>query len=174
MDRLARLIFRRRRLVLAVTVVFVLFAAPTAARWWACWTPTTTSRTTARSRSSRATLSSGDRALGVARHGRPGRLGAPVDSPQAEQKIARVAQRWKHPDVAEVVAVRDGEPAELVSSDGRSTYLLAMFRTGADDDALAEELQARVEREPGVTAGGGSSRSRRSASRWSRTSRARS
>ena len=54
-----------------------------------------------------------------------------------------------------MVAVRDGEPAELISRDRQSTYLLATFRTGADDDALAEELQARVEREPGVTAGGG-------------------
>ena len=39
------------------------------------------------------------------------RLGAPVDSPQAQQKIARVAQALRDPDVAEVVAVRDGEPA---------------------------------------------------------------
>ena len=54
-----------------------------------------------------------------------------------------------------MVAVRDGEPSELVSRDRQSTYLLATFRTGADDDALAEQLQARVEREPGVTAGGG-------------------
>ena len=83
------------------------------------------------------------------------RLGAPVDSPQAQEKIARVAAGAGHPDVAEVVAVRDGEPAELISRDRQSTYLLATFRTGADDDALAEELQARVEREPGVTAGGG-------------------
>ena len=83
------------------------------------------------------------------------RLGAPVDSPEAQAKIARVAQQLEHPDVADVVAVRDGEPAELVSRDGRSTYLLAIFGTDADDDELAEELQARVEREPGVTAGGG-------------------
>jgi RND superfamily putative drug exporter len=83
------------------------------------------------------------------------RLGAPVDSPQAEAKIARVADALDDPGVAEVVAVRDRQPAELVSRDGRSTYLLATFDTGVDDDALAEELQRRVEREPGVTAGGG-------------------
>ena len=83
------------------------------------------------------------------------RLGAPVDSPQARAEDRARGAGAAHPDVAEVVAVRDGEPAELVSRDGRSTYLLATFRTGADDDALAEELQARVEREPGVTAGGG-------------------
>ena len=83
------------------------------------------------------------------------RLGAPVDTPQAREKIARVARALRDPDVAEVVAVRDGEPAELVSRDRRSTYLLATFRAGVDEDALAERLQERVEREPGVTAGGG-------------------
>ena len=83
------------------------------------------------------------------------RLGAPVDTPQAREKIARVARSLRDPDVAEVVAVRGGEPAELVSRDRRTTYLLATFRAGVDEDAAAERLKERVEREPGVTAGGG-------------------
>ena len=156
MDRLARLIFRRRRLVLGFTVVFVLFAG-------AYGGPVVglldsdddfedhgSQSVLARAAVEQATGSSASPDMVVLV-----RLGAPVDSPQAEQKIARVAQELRHEDVAEVVAVRDGEPAELVSRDRQSTYLLATFRTGADDDALAEELQARVEREPGVTAGGG-------------------
>ena len=156
MDRLARLIFRRRRFVLAFTVVFVLFAG-------AYGGPVVglldsdddfedhgSESVLARDAVERATgrSASPDMAVLV-------RLGAPVDSPQAQEKLARVAEQLRHPDVAEVVAVRDGDPRELISRDGRSTYVLAIFGTGADDDALAEELQARVEREPGVTAGGG-------------------
>ena len=156
MDRLARLIFRRRRLVLGFTVVFVLFAA-------AYGGPVVTlldSDDDFEDHGSESVLARDAVQRATGRSASPDmvvlvRLGAPVGSPQAEQKIARVARELRHPDVADVVAVRDGEPAELVSRDGRSTYLLATFRTGADDDALAEELQERVESEPGVTAGGG-------------------
>jgi RND superfamily putative drug exporter len=83
------------------------------------------------------------------------RLGAPVGSRGAQEKIARVAGALRDPDVADVVAVRGGEPAALVSRDGRSTYVLATFAAGTDEEETAERLQARVEREPGVTAGGG-------------------
>ena len=156
MDRLARLIFRRRRLVLAFTFVFVLFAG-------AYGGPVVglldsdddfedhgSESILARDAVERATgrSASPDMAVLV-------RLGAPVGVTGGQEKIARVAEQLRHPDVAEVVAVRDGEPRELVSRDGRSTYVLAIFGTGADDDAVAEELQKRVEREPGVTAGGG-------------------
>src|ERR671922_321291 len=40
-------------------------------------------------------------------------------------------------------------------ADRRHRLLLATFRSDTDEDALAEDLQRRVEREPGVTAGGG-------------------
>jgi RND superfamily putative drug exporter len=83
------------------------------------------------------------------------RLGAAVDSREAQAKIARVADALRDPGVADVAAVRDGRPDALVSRDRRSTYLLATFRAGVEEDALAERLQQRVEREPGVTAGGG-------------------
>jgi uncharacterized membrane protein YdfJ with MMPL/SSD domain len=156
MDGLARLIFRRRRLVLAFTVVFVLFAA-------AYGGPVVSlldSDDDFEDHGSESVLARDAVERATGRSASPDmvvlvRLGAPVESPQAEEKIARVAQQLEGPDVAEVVAVRDGQPRELVSRDGRSTYLLATFRTGVDDEALAEELQARVEREPGVTAGGG-------------------
>jgi uncharacterized membrane protein YdfJ with MMPL/SSD domain len=156
MDRLARLIFRRRRLVLAVTVVFVLFAG-------AYGGPVVTlldSDDDFEDHGSESILARDAVERATGRSASPDmvvlvRLDAPVDSPQAQQKIGRVAQALEHEDVAEVVAVRDGEPAELISRDRRSTYLLATFGTGADDDVLAEELQERVEREPGVTAGGG-------------------
>jgi uncharacterized membrane protein YdfJ with MMPL/SSD domain len=156
MDRLARLIFRRRRLVLAFTVVFVLFAGA----YGGPVVGLLDSDDDFEDHGSESVLARDAVQRAAGRSASPDmavlvRLGAPVDSPQAEQKVARVAQALEHRDVAEIVAVRNGEPRELVSRDGRSTYLLATFRTGADDDALAEELQARVEQEPGVTAGGG-------------------
>ncbi|HEX5782576.1 MAG TPA: MMPL family transporter, partial [Solirubrobacteraceae bacterium] len=156
MDRLARLIYRRRRLVLAVTVVFALFAAAYGGPVVSLldndddFEDHGSESILARDAVQRATGRSASPDMVVLV-----RLGAPIDSAEAQEKIGRVAQELRHDDVADVVAVRDGEPRELVSRDGRSTYLLATFRTGADDDALAEELQERVEREPGVTAGGG-------------------
>jgi uncharacterized membrane protein YdfJ with MMPL/SSD domain len=156
MDRFARLIHTRRRLVLAFAVVFVLFAG-------AYGGPVVGLLDTSddfEDHGSESVLARDAVERATGRSASPDmvvlvRLGAPVDSPQAQQKVGRVAEALRHPDVADVVAVSDGEPRELVSRDGRSTYLLATFGTGADDDALAEELQARVEREPGVTAGGG-------------------
>ncbi len=156
MDRLARLIFRRRRPVLAFTVVFVLFAG-------AFGGPVVgllDSDDDFEDHGAESILARNAVEQATGRSASPDmvvlvRLGAPVDSPQAQEKIARVADALDDPRVADVVAVRDGEPAELISRDRRSTYLLATFRTGVDDDAVAEELQARVEREPGVTAGGG-------------------
>jgi RND superfamily putative drug exporter len=156
MDRLARLIFRRRRFVLGFTVVFVLFAA-------AFGGPVVgllDSDDDFEDHGAEAVLARNAVEQATGRSASPDmvvlvRLGAPIESPQAQERIGRVARALKHPDVAQVVAVRDGRPAELVSRDRQSTYLLATFRTGVDDDALAEELQRRVEREPGVTAGGG-------------------
>jgi len=156
MDRLARLIDRRRRLVLAFAVVFVLFAGAFGGQVVSLldtdddFEDHGSESILARDAVERATGRSASPDL-VALV----RLGAPVDSQEAQEKVARVAQSLRDPDVADVVAVRDGEPRELVSRDGRSTYLLATFRAGSDDEATAERLKERVEREPGVTAGGG-------------------
>ena len=156
MDRLARLIARRRRPVLAFTVVFVLFAA-------AFGGPVVSlldSDDDFEDHGSESILAREAVERATGRSASPDlvalvRLGAPVDAPQAREKVARVAEALDDRDVAEVVAVRDGEPRELVSRDRRSTYLLATFRAGVDEEAAAERLKERVEREPGVTAGGG-------------------
>jgi uncharacterized membrane protein YdfJ with MMPL/SSD domain len=156
MERLARLIDRRRRPVLAFTVVFVLFAG-------AFGGPVVSlldSDDDFEDRNSESILAREDVERATGRGASPDlvalvRLGAPIEAPQAREKIARVAEALRDDDVAEVVAVRDGEPAELISRDRRSTYLLATFRVGADGEATAERLKERVEREPGVTAGGG-------------------
>ena len=156
MDRLAGLIVRRRRLVLAFTVVFVLFAG-------AFGGPVVSlldNDDDFEDHGSESILARDAIERATGRSASPDlialvRLGAPIDTPRAREKIARVARSLRDPDVAEVVAVRDGEPAELVSRDRRTTYLLATFRAGVDEDAAAERLKERVEREPGVTAGGG-------------------
>src|SRR5688572_5700620 len=156
MQALARTIYRRRWLVLALTVVTVLaagaFGGPVVGLL--------DSDDDFEDHGAESILARDAVEQATGRSASPDmvvlvRLDAPVDSLQAQEKIARVAGTLDDPRVADVVAVRDGEPAELISRDRRSTYLLATFRTGVDDDAVAEELQARVEREPGVTAGGG-------------------
>ena len=156
MQALARTIHRRRRLVLAVTLVVVAAAGAYGGPVVGLLdTDDDFEDPSSESVVARATV---ERVTG--RSASPDmvvlvRLGAPVDSRPARQKIARVAAALEDPDVAQVVAVRRGEPTELVSRDRRSTYLLATFAAGADEDATAERLQVQVEREPGVTAGGG-------------------
>jgi uncharacterized membrane protein YdfJ with MMPL/SSD domain len=156
MAALARLIDRRRRLVLALTVAFVVVAGAVGGPVVGLldsdddFEDPATQSIAAREAVERATGRSASPDL-VALV----RLGAPVGSRQAQAKLRRVAEALRDRDVAEVIAYRDGGPEELVSRDRRSTYVLATFRAGADKSAAAERLEARVEREPGVLAGGG-------------------
>ncbi len=155
-DALARLADRHRRLVLIVAGVFVLFAAA----YGGPVVSLLNSDDDFEDHQSESVLARADVERATGQSAAPDmvvlvRLGAPADSAQAQQKIARVAGELRDPGVADVIAYRTGGPRELVSRDGRSTYLLATFHSGLDDDKLAEKLQDRVEREPGVTAGGG-------------------
>jgi uncharacterized membrane protein YdfJ with MMPL/SSD domain len=83
------------------------------------------------------------------------RPGAPVASPQGQATIARVAEAMRVRDVATVIAFRGDGPPELVSRDGRSTYVTATLRDGADAGDVLERLEARLGDEPGVALGGG-------------------
>ena len=170
-DALARLADRRRRLVLVVAGVFVVFAAALRrARRQPARLRATTSRTTRPSRCSRATTV--ERATGplrVAGHGRRARAQRPSRR-RSTASSRRCATRASPRSPRRATA----GPPSWSPSDGNSTYVVVTFRADADERDLAESLQERVEREPGVTAGGGvSSRSRRSPSRCRRTSRAR-
>ncbi len=155
-DALARLADRRHRLVLVVAAVFVLFAA-------AFGGPLVTlldSGDDFEDHASESVLARDAVERASGRSGSPDlvvlvRLGGDVDSAASQAKIARVAGALRDPGVADVAAYRDGRPEALVSRDRRSTYVLATFGSDVDEDALAERLQERVEREPGVTAGGG-------------------
>src|SRR4051812_25789227 len=77
------------------------------------------------------------------------RLGAPARSAEAQRRLRRVTSRIKGPDVARI------DPSPQVSKDGRSTYVLATFADGVDDDAAGDALVQRLAPEPGVTVGGG-------------------
>ena len=80
------------------------------------------------------------------------RLGAPADSAAAQAKLSQVAQAFRDPGVANVVRYEPGGDRALVSKDGRSSYVVATFKT--DSDGALDRVQPRVERVPGVTLGG--------------------
>jgi len=155
MEALARFIDRRRRLVLAATVVLVFLAGayggPVVGLLDSSddFEDSATESVHARDAVERATGRSATPDL-VALV----RLGAPIDQPRAQQKLQRVAEALRDRDVAEVLAYREGGPEALVSRDRRSTYLVATFRSDADEDEVAERLEARLAGEPGVTLGG--------------------
>jgi uncharacterized membrane protein YdfJ with MMPL/SSD domain len=148
-DALARLADRRRRLVLSLAAAWVLFAV-------AFGGPVVgllDSDDDFEDHQAEAVLArtAVERASG--RSASPDMVVLVRGAEQA--KIDRVAEELRDPGVASVVAPRNERSRELISKDGNSSYLLASFRSGVDDDALAERLQRRVEREPGVIAGGG-------------------
>jgi uncharacterized membrane protein YdfJ with MMPL/SSD domain len=148
-DALARIADRRRRLVLWLAGAWVLFAVVFGG-------PVVSLLDSDDDFEDHASESVQARAAVEAAAGRSASPDMVVLVRGAEPaKIRRVAGALRDPGVASVVAPRDGKPPDLVSKDGRSAYLLVTFRSGADDDALAQRLQKRVEREPGVIAGGG-------------------
>ena len=156
LDSLAQLLFRRRRAVLVAGFLAVALAGvlggPVAGLLDSQddFDPPAADAVQARERLTAATgASAAPDVIALVR------LGAPVDSPQARAKIARVAEALRDRDVAQVIAYRGDGPPELVSRDGRSTYLAATFRAGADIGDTVARLEARAAREPGVSLGGG-------------------
>jgi uncharacterized membrane protein YdfJ with MMPL/SSD domain len=79
---------------------------------------------------------------------------AGVSSPPARARVAEVARDLRaDPDVAAVVTFEQGGRA-LVARDGRSSYVAATLRPGADENDAGERLIDRFEGRPGVTLGG--------------------
>jgi uncharacterized membrane protein YdfJ with MMPL/SSD domain len=77
-----------------------------------------------------------------------------VSSPQARARVAEVARELRaDPDVAGVVTFEQGGRA-LAARDGRSTYVAASLRPGADENDVGERVIDRFEGRPGVTLGG--------------------
>jgi hypothetical protein len=81
------------------------------------------------------------------------RLGAQADSAQGQAKLARVAEAFEDRGIASVGRYERGGERALVSKDGRSSYVVATFRT--DVRGALVRVQDRLERIPGVTVGGG-------------------
>jgi uncharacterized membrane protein YdfJ with MMPL/SSD domain len=75
-------------------------------------------------------------------------------SPGGRARIARVARELRAvPDVGRVVTLAQGGRA-LVSRDGRSSYVAASFRAGADEVAAGKRVIARLGDAPAVELGG--------------------
>ena len=154
LERLARLIDRRRRAVLVASVIVVFaagaFGGPVVGlldvgddfsdpRSESIQARDTIERTTGRS-------SAPDALVLV-------RLGAQVGTPEADRKLQAVRAKVSDQDVAQIGAPEPG--STLVSEDRRSVYLPVTFYTAADEDAAGEALVERMHGEPGVTVGGG-------------------
>ena len=156
LDRLARLLVRRRRFALIASFVVVVaagaFGGPVVGLLDTGDDFEDPASESVRVREAVATAtgrSAAPDALVLVR------LGAPAGTPAASEKVERVVGLVRDPAVAEVLALRGAEPAQLLSKDRRSTYVVVTFKSSADEDAAAEALQERLAGEPGVIAGGG-------------------
>ncbi|MGH2949508.1 MAG: MMPL family transporter, partial [Solirubrobacteraceae bacterium] len=150
MDALARFADRRRRLVLAATVLFVAFAAvfggPVVGMLDSDddFEDPAQESVLARESVERATgLSAAPDLVALVR------LGAPADSPEGRAEQRRVREALRDPAVADVTAQHATGP------EPESLYMAAYFRDGVGGRSTAARLQERLEREPGVIVGGG-------------------
>ena len=82
------------------------------------------------------------------------RLGAPADSPRGQARLDQVERRLRDPGVAQLVRYRPGGDRRLVSRDGDDSYLVATFRADADEEAVIDRMESRLEGQPGVVMGG--------------------
>ena len=74
-------------------------------------------------------------------------------APRDSQLGRLAADLRREPGVGRVVSYRQGG-RDLISKDGRTTYLAVSFRSGAGDSDMSKLLLKRYERRPGVTLGG--------------------
>ena len=104
---------------------------PSAARSSPCWTPTTTSRTTAsESVLARDSLGAGERPVGVAGPGRAGAARRARRQPRGAAQDRARRRRAERPGRRRGGRLSRRRPVRARSRDGRSTYLVATFRDG--------------------------------------------
>jgi uncharacterized membrane protein YdfJ with MMPL/SSD domain len=82
------------------------------------------------------------------------RLGASADGPRGQARLDEVERRLRDPGVAQLVRYRPGGDRRLVSRDGDDSYLVATFRADADEEAVIDRMESRLEGQPGVVLGG--------------------
>jgi uncharacterized membrane protein YdfJ with MMPL/SSD domain len=152
LDRLAALIYRRRRRFLwgslAVVLVAGFFGGPVFGLL--------DSSGDFDDPQSEAPLASRDIARATHNSAAPDlvalvRLGAPADSAAGQRKLDRVAAALDVPGIKLVRYERGGDRT-LVSKDGRSSYVAASFPTDSGD--VLDRVQPKLEAIPGVTLGG--------------------
>jgi RND superfamily putative drug exporter len=152
LDRLAALIYRRRRRFLwgslAVVLVAGFFGGPVFGLL--------DSSGDFDDPSSEAPLASRDIARATGNSAAPDlvalvRLGAPADSAAGQRKLDRVADALKVPGMKLIRYERGGDRS-LVSKDGRSSYVAASFPENGG--GVLDTVRPRLERIPGVTIGG--------------------
>ena len=152
LDRLAALIYRRRRRFLwgslAVVLVAGVFGGPVFGLL--------DSSGDFDDPNSEAPLASRDIARATKHSAAPDlvalvRLGAPADSAAGQRKLDRVEAALKVPGMKLIRYERGGDRT-LVSKDGRSSYVAASFPENGG--GVLDTVQPRLERIPGVTIGG--------------------
>ena len=152
LDRLPRVIYRRRRRFLwgslAVVLVAGFFGGPVFGLL--------DSNGDFDDPNSEAPLASRDIARATKNSAAPDlvalvRLGAPADSAAGQRKLDRVEDALKVPGMKLIRYERGGDRS-LVSKDGRSSYVAASFPENGG--GVLDTVQPRLERNPGVTLGG--------------------
>ena len=77
-------------------------------------------------------------------------------SPAARRRVAALrAELLRAPGVASVATAQSTRDPAFVSRDGRATFLAVTLTADADEPAIADALAVRLEREDGITLGGG-------------------
>jgi RND superfamily putative drug exporter len=85
------------------------------------------------------------------------RTGGPVDSVEGRAKVGRVVEvMTADPRFAHVLTYDRTKDPAMISTDGRSTYVVGVWRASSDHDYQdnIERLQAKLEDIPGVQLGG--------------------
>jgi RND superfamily putative drug exporter len=152
LDRLAALIYRRRRRFLWGSLVVVLVAGFFGGPVFGLLD----SNGDFDDPNSEAPLASRDIARATKNSAAPDlvalvRLGAPADSAAGQHKLDRVEDALKVPGMKLIRYERGGDRS-LVSKDGRSSYVAASFPENGG--GVLDTVRPRLERIPGVTIGG--------------------
>jgi uncharacterized membrane protein YdfJ with MMPL/SSD domain len=152
---LADLLFRRRRSVLALSVVVVLVAGVFGGPVFGVLE----SEGDFEDPGSESVRAREDIARASGANSTPDavvlvRLGVPASSPGGQARLDELERLLSDPGVAQLARYRPGGDRRLVSNDGDDSYLVATFRAGADEGEVLDRIERRLEGQPDVVLGG--------------------